>query len=135
MSQLHQLYRLQQLDLSLQEKQKKLVAVLQAQKEPADIVALREQLAGLRGQVQHGRVQQKDLELQLGSLQNKLGQDEERLYSGKVRNPKELTDLQEAVQGQKRQAGVLEESLWGVMMQLEEVGGGGHGRGTNPRQP
>jgi uncharacterized protein len=121
MSQLHQLYRLQQIDLALQENQKKLVAVLQAQKEPADMVALRAQLATLQGRGQHGRVQQKDLELQLGSLQSKLAQDEERLYSGKVRNPKELTDLQESVQGQKRQVGVLEESLWGVMMQLEAL--------------
>ncbi len=121
MSQLHQLYRLQQIDTEIQEQKKRLVAILTAQKEPASLVALRGRSTTAVETVHKLRAQQKDAELQLGSVQSKLKQAEDRLYSGKVRNPKELEDLQEAVAAMKRQRSVLEEQLLEVMMVLEEA--------------
>ncbi len=121
MSQPHQLYRLQQIDLELQDRKKRLVAVLTAQKEPADLLALREEAARCSQTVQKLRIQQKDWELQMGTVTRKMNQAGERLYSGKVRNPKELDDLQQSVAALKRQEEGLEESLLGVMVSLEEA--------------
>ncbi|MCA9981848.1 MAG: hypothetical protein KDD89_13480 [Anaerolineales bacterium] len=119
MSQLHQLYRLQLIDSDLQESKKQLVMVLNAQKEPAGLAELRARATAAGKQMQTLRAQQKDLELQVAGVASKMKKSEDRLYSGKVRNPKELEDLEQSVAALKRQSEGLEEQLLGVMMALE----------------
>ena len=66
------------------------------------------------------RAQRKDLELADGALETKIKQAEQRLYSGLVKNPKELLDLQNDIASLKRQKDVLDDQLFNAMVALEE---------------
>lgn len=52
---------------------------------------------------------QKDVELQADELKTKIAQAEEKLYSGRIKNPKELADLQADVDQLKRQLSATED--------------------------
>jgi predicted nucleic acid-binding Zn-ribbon protein len=62
-----------------------------------------------------------DLELEVKGLQQKIAQHEERLYSGKVTNPKEASAMQDEVAASKRWLARREEDLLEVMIQYDEV--------------
>lgn len=53
---------------------------------------------------------QKDIELQAEELRGKIKTAEEKLYSGSIRNPKELSDLQHDIDQLKRQLAAVEET-------------------------
>ncbi len=52
---------------------------------------------------------QKDVELQADEIKGKIAQAEEKLYSGRIKNPKELADLQADVDQLKRQLSSTED--------------------------
>jgi len=52
---------------------------------------------------------QNDLELQADDVKSKIAPAEEKLYSGKIKNPKELSDLQQDVDQHKRQLSAIED--------------------------
>jgi len=58
---------------------------------------------------------QRDLELQLQTLRDRLAREERRLYSGEVRNPRELQDIDEEVAQLRRQVSEREERLIPLM--------------------
>ncbi len=62
-----------------------------------------------------------DLELEVKGLQQKIAQNEQRLYSGKVTNPKEASALQDEIASNKRWLAKREEDLLEVMIQYEEA--------------
>jgi predicted nucleic acid-binding Zn-ribbon protein len=62
-----------------------------------------------------------DLELEVKGLQQKIVQNEQRLYSGKVTNPKEASALQDEVASNKRWLAKREEDLLEAMIQYEEA--------------
>lgn len=121
MSQLHLLYRLQQIDDEIRAKKQRLREVLNAQKKNGELVAARASKKKSDSRLQKARNRQKDLELELGSVSDKARRTEERLYSGKVQNTKELRDLQEGVASLGRRRSVLEDEILDVMMVVEEV--------------
>ena len=63
----------------------------------------------------------RDHELEAEGVAQKLRETEERLYSGRVRNPKELSDLQQESEYLKRRRSALEESVLGEMMAVERL--------------
>jgi predicted nucleic acid-binding Zn-ribbon protein len=67
------------------------------------------------------RTQQRDEELRLQGLQQKRRTSEQRLYGGKVQNPKELSDLQAEVQSLTRRQQEIEESVFGIMVAIEDM--------------
>ncbi len=70
--------------------------------------------------VTHQRAQRKDLELADSALESKIKQAEQRLYSGQVKNPKELLDLQNDISSLNRQKSTLDDQLFNAMVALEE---------------
>jgi len=62
----------------------------------------------------------RDLELENASLADKLEANEQRLYSGTVRNPKELTSLQEENEYLRRRKSQFEDVILEVMIEVEE---------------
>jgi predicted nucleic acid-binding Zn-ribbon protein len=67
---------------------------------------------------------QKDLRIAKNNVQDqraKIKQSEDRLYSGKVSNPKELEDIQKEVAALKRYLEVIEERQLEVMMTLDDA--------------
>ncbi len=115
------LYRLQKLDAEGDEKQSRLEAVQAALGETPALRRARTRVQKATSEVQRRRVRQRDLDLAVRSLKEEAAATEKLLYSGSVRNPKELTDLQAKVASLKRAAEQREEELLEAMIGLDEA--------------
>jgi predicted nucleic acid-binding Zn-ribbon protein len=71
--------------------------------------------------VTHQRAHRKELELADASLETRIKQADQRLYSGLVKNPKELLDLQNDIASLKKQKNTLDDQLFAAMVALEEA--------------
>ncbi len=78
------------------------------------------EVAAAQAELHRWQTRQRDLELEVASLAGKLAETEALLYSGRIRNPKELSDLQAelAALGRYRQA--REDELLEAMLNVEE---------------
>ena len=121
MAQVQQLYRLQQIDMEIREKKQQLGQVLRAQKEPDALLAARRRAETALAELQQWQLSHKDLSLELSSLNNKARSSENRLYSGNVRNPKELEDLQKEIESLGRRRSALEDDVLEAMIMMEET--------------
>ena len=119
MSQIFLLYRLQQLDSETQDKKQRLAAVLKAQKENESLLTARNRAEKEQIRLGKWRNQQRLLELELGSVNSKAKLSEERLYSGTVKNPKELADLQKEIEALGRRRRILEDQILETMLEVE----------------
>ncbi len=120
MSQVRVLYDLQQIDSEIRTKKQRLGEVLRMQKEPATLVAAREVAAAADAELQQWRARHKELTLEIASVADKAKRSEERLYSGTVKVPKELNDLQHEVEALGRRRATLEDEELKVMMAVDE---------------
>jgi predicted nucleic acid-binding Zn-ribbon protein len=77
----------------------------------------------VKGEEEHREwaTRSRDLELEIESLNSKITASEQRLYSGRVTNPKELSDIQEEVASLKRRRADLEDELLEAMVYAEEA--------------
>jgi uncharacterized protein len=121
MNQAEALYQLQQVDLQIVRQQKRLdeIAVQLSDHQPVEnaqiaVTQAHQKLAPLRAQT-------RDLDLELKSVQQKSQQTEQQLYSGSVKNPKTMQEMQQEIEALKRRAGELEERLLDAMMQSDDV--------------
>lgn len=121
MSDVQQLYRLQEIDSEIQEKKKRLGDVLNAQRETDELIAARQRAQKAASELASWRTQLTDMNLELQSLTNKAKRSEDRLYSGKVGNPKELTDLQNEIDSLGRRRGGMEDDILEAMIMIEEA--------------
>lgn len=116
MSQARVLYDLQQIDTEIRSKKQRLGEVLRLQKEPASLVAARERAQAADMELKKRQAHHKALTQEIAALVDKAKRSEERLYSGAVKNPKELTDLQHEVEAlARRRAGLEDETLLAMM--------------------
>jgi len=74
-----------------------------------------------QAQVTRARTRRRDLELETQTLDAKIALVEERLYSGQVKNPKELTDLQNDSAALRRRRTALDDTLLEAMIALEDA--------------
>ena len=115
------LLELQDTDSIIDRLTKRLAEIKASRRETDELIAARqarhaaEQLAAQR------RAARKDLELTNASVGDKIQQAEKRLYSGVVKNPKELLDLQNDISSLKRQKANAYEQLFEGMVELEEA--------------
>jgi len=121
MAQVQQLYRLQQIDMEIREKKQQLGKVLRAQKESEALLAARRRAETAAAELQQWQIRHRDLSLELSSLDNKARSSENRLYSGNVRNPKELEDLQKEIESLSRRRSLLEDDVLEAMIMIEET--------------
>lgn len=119
MSQIQTLYDLQQYDTEIQDKKQQLGEVLRAQKETAAIIEARQRVEALDTALHTTRARHKDLALELGSVNDKASRSEKRLYSGDVKNPKELSDLQHEIESLARRRDTLETEVLEALMAVE----------------
>jgi predicted nucleic acid-binding Zn-ribbon protein len=115
------LYRLQSLDSEGDKKRRRLAEVDAALGENKELQQARQAVERAEKRVRKWAVKQRDLELELQGLVDKTSRDEQRLYSGVIRNPKELEDLQAEVDALKRRRQKLEENLLEVMIEREDA--------------
>lgn len=121
MSQVQQLYLLQQIDTEIREKKQRLGEVLRAQKETEELLAAKGRVETAVTDLQTWQTQRQDLNLELQSLKNKAKRAEQRLYSGNVKNPKELSDLQSSIESLGRQRSALEDEVLEAMIMIEDI--------------
>ena len=115
------LYRLQNLDLEIEEGQRRVSEIQASLGESEALRQARQALTAAREVHQRWMTRARDLELEIGSLNNEVTSTESRLYSGRITKPKELTDLQEKLASLKRWRGTLEDDLLEAMVYGEEA--------------
>jgi hypothetical protein len=120
MSRAEKLYNLQTIDLKIAEKRRRLQEVEASLGESEELRRARQDLQESEEELSRWRTKLRDLELETDGLADKIAEVEEVLYSGSIRNPKELTSLQKEVQYLKRRKGELDEEVLEAMIKVEE---------------
>ncbi len=120
MSQIQLLYQLQQVDSEIQEKKGQLGAVLQAQKETDVLLRARGRLKTAVSILSSSQAAQKTLRQEMDVLDRNKKSAEQRLYSGNIKNPKELGDLQDKIESLGRRRTVLEDDMLDLMIAVDE---------------
>jgi len=122
MSNPFQLFRLQQLDTQLDRAHNRLLEIQsEIKKQEATLRQVQVQHEKSEALLQDSRKSLRKAEENVQQQSLKIEQNEAMLYSGKVRNPKELQDMQNEVAALKRYLSVLEDRQLEAMMMLEEL--------------
>jgi len=120
MSRSADLYALQQIDHETDSRRARLAVVNESLGETDELRAAHQRLIQAQEMLSRWRTRQRDQELALQSLDQKRQASERRLYGGKIRNPKELSDLQEEVESLGRRRASIEDELLEIMLMVEE---------------
>ncbi len=121
MSRAELLYRLQLVDTELDQAAKALREVETALGSNPAVEHAQSELAAAQKVYATLSARVRSLELDSKSQDARLREAEERLYSGNVRSPKELIDLQRDIEMLKRQRDQLNEKLLTAMLEMEEA--------------
>ena len=119
MSVASQLYQLQEIDTELESDEQ---AVNQISRQIGDnkiIIEAQNRLTAERQHLEELTKQQRSLEGDIEDIASKVTTVEKELYGGRVRNPKELTDLQHEAEGLKTRRAPLEDKALETMEQVE----------------
>ena len=115
------LYELQETDLALDAARRRVAEIDALLTESDRLQATRQTADRIRKRLGQLRTHLKDLELQSSTLDNRIESLDERLYSGAVKNPKELGDLQKDIASLRRRKLELDEALLGIMADVEDM--------------
>ena len=119
MSVVQQLYQLQECDLEIESNEQALGQVAGQLGESQTVAGIRQQLEREQQHQTELAHQQHSTEWELNDLNTKLTTSEEELYSGRIRNPKELANLQHEIDLLKDQRSQLEDKVLAVMEQVD----------------
>jgi hypothetical protein len=120
MSTVRELYQLQLMDSEREEKNLRLAEVKGGLGEMGNVIRAREAVSETEHILAKQRGQLRNLDLEIASLEARLKQNQERLYGGSVRNPKELSNLQEEAVVLRRRRSELEDSQLELLISAEE---------------
>ncbi len=115
-----QLYQLQEFDLEIESDERVLEQVTSQIGESRAVVKAKAQLESEQQRLEELKHQQHTAEWEIDDISNKIAAAEEKLFSGQVKNPKELSSLQQDVDMLKTRRGQLEEKALGVIEQVEQ---------------
>ncbi len=121
MSMIKKLWQLQQTDSGIEDGKKRLAEILQAQKPTVSIMTLRQAVQALTDKVDRLETAYLTDEESLVEIDGVLDVDVNKLYSGKVKNPRELTDLQNRVDGLQKRKADVEEKLTDYLTAIEST--------------
>jgi len=116
-----QLYQLQEIDLELEANERALRQITSQIGENEVVVRAQTKLASERQHLKELQHQQHATEEEIEDLTAKITPDEEKLYSGRITNTKELTNLQHEVDILKAHRGQLEDKALEIMEQVEQA--------------
>lgn len=119
MSIAQQLYQLQELDLALAANEREKVGIEGQLGGSREIAQVKAKLETERKRLEELERQQHAAEWEAEDLTTKLKTTEEKLFGGKIRNPKELTNLQHEAEELKARRSELENKALEVMSQAE----------------
>jgi predicted nucleic acid-binding Zn-ribbon protein len=121
MPQAKPLFELQQTDLDIEEVQASLQQVEARLGEDEDLLKARAQLQADEEHLERVRVEQRSLEWETDELVARVKTEAEKLYSGRVGNPKELASLQQEIESLQDRKREKEDRLLEVMEEAEAV--------------
>lgn len=113
------LFRLQQVDRQIDRARTRLEVIQKTIENDSEMRAACAQYDGTNGENQRALTNAKNAEAEVDGLKIKIEQTESSLYSGAVKNPKELQDLQRDVASLKKHLSVLEERQLEAMLLAE----------------
>lgn len=119
-----QLYQLQELDQAIDAEELALKQKTGQLGESQTLVATRTRLASEQQRLASLKQQQQSAEWEADDLTSKIKVIDEKLYGGKIRNPKELTDLQHEGQALKAKRDQIESRVLAIMEQVESTEAG-----------
>jgi len=115
-----QLYQLQEFDLEIKSNERALSQVVSQLGESQAVVRVQNQLQLEQQRLGELRHKQRSAEWEIDDLVTKVAAAEETLFSGRIKNPKELTNLQHEVDALKAKRDQLEEKALEIMDQVEQ---------------
>lgn len=121
MSQSFKLYRLQQIDSNLDHSLSRINQIELLIKDDRLLIEAQKNVQAHEVRMAEAQKELEKAEATVREQQIKIEQTESTLYGGKVRNPKELQDLENELGALKRYRSVLEERLLDCMLIEEEI--------------
>jgi predicted nucleic acid-binding Zn-ribbon protein len=115
-----QLYQLQEVDLAVESNERALKQVVSQMGESQAVARAQSQLELEKQRLEESRRKQQSAEWEIDDIVTKLTTAEETLFSGRIKNPKELTNLQHEVDVLKARRNQLEEKALEIMDQVEQ---------------
>ena len=115
------LFDLQKLDFNIDKTRKRVGEIRAALGESEAVAAARAAVTTTEAEVHRWHALQKDAELEVQQINERVHLDEKRLMSGEVRNAKELSALQDNVASMQRQRSAVEERGVEAMLMVEEL--------------
>jgi predicted nucleic acid-binding Zn-ribbon protein len=116
-----QLYQLQELDLEIESDEQALKQVTSQLGESQAVLKAKAQLEAAQQRLEELKHQQHTAEWEIDDITTKIAAAEESLFSGRIKNPKELASLQHEVEMFKSRRGQLEEKALSVIDQVEQA--------------
>lgn len=113
------LFRLQQIDTQLDQTRARLEAIRAALENDLELRAAAQRLAAAEEARREAERAQRQAEAEVQAVRVKIEQAESSLYSGTIRNPKELQDLQLDAASLKKRLAALEDRLLEAMLANE----------------
>jgi predicted nucleic acid-binding Zn-ribbon protein len=119
MIQAPELYRLQEIDLDVQQHHKRLEEIAAQLADNKALTEAQQQVANDQQALTPLQTKVRKLEQEIQTNTAKLHETDENLYSGRVRNPKELQEMQQEIQSLKKRNQELEDVLLETMMSVD----------------
>ncbi|MFC1896979.1 zinc ribbon domain-containing protein [Chloroflexota bacterium] len=119
MSVTKQLYQLQGVDLEIESSEQALAQFTSQLGESQAVVRAQSKFKSDQQHLEELRGQQHSVEWEIDDLTNKLTTAEEKLYSGRIKDPKELTNLQHEAAGLRVRRSQLEDKVLEIMDRVE----------------
>ncbi len=120
MSNVSDLWAVQQTDLAVESIRRRLKELEHQRGETPEIKAAREAFRAAEAELTHWRTTRRDLEIQARELSAKIDAAEKDLMSGRVRNPKELEGMHANVGSMKKRLSAVEDQVLDAMVQNDQ---------------
>ena len=121
MSELRQLYELQELDLQIDELTETLAELESQLADDSVVVEAKRRLAVVESHAEQLASQRRSIDRAIEDLQTRLGRTQERMYSGAIKSVKEMEAAEEERANMERNIAENEDSLLEVMVKADEV--------------
>lgn len=115
------LVRLNEADLALDATRTMMSEIVEAVREPAELVRAKEALTAAEKEVERLRSEQAEVERAQADAESKIKQIETRLYDGRTTSSRELENSQRDLAQHRNQKAVVEDRLLEIMVALESA--------------
>jgi len=114
-----QLYQLQEVDLELESNERALKQKTSQLGESPEVVKVQAELSSQRQHLEELNHQQRSAEWEIDDFTSKINTLDQKLYEGKIKNPKELGNLQHEIETLKSRRNQSEDKTLELMNQVE----------------